>query len=247
MRLAALFYAAVLPCAAQVDGVPPVDRDRVSAVFKTFLRDSAELPMDVAVTTVVADARGREKRHTHSTVRLLFRGYNQQGERFSMRAQAGLFSYRLLHDSMAGDLAIFRAFSLLGVAREAQASWTLTEDRAGLRVRSAPVHCSGFIMDGELFPKHDCAAAEFQLGRDAAGELTVDGFSLDSTNLPAAGKVRYLGPVQVRRYHVEGNLQNGYLADDPRPFLVPKHVVATIETDKGTIVVTDDHTVATKQ
>ena len=44
---------------AQSDGpTQPLNRDRVTALSKMFLRDAAELPMDVAVKTVVTDLIG---------------------------------------------------------------------------------------------------------------------------------------------------------------------------------------------
>jgi hypothetical protein len=48
-------------------------------------------------------------------------------------------------------------------------------------------------------------------------------------------------------YYSEGDVQKGFLPGDPRPFLVPKRVVTMIETDKGKIVLTNEHTLAAKK
>jgi hypothetical protein len=249
-RHVAGFSAALLACcgAAAADG--PADRDRVTAVFKSFLRDSAELPMDVAVTTVVTNAAGRQKRHTQATVHLVFHGYNQQAERFTLRSDTGFFHFRELHDSIAGDFEIFKAFSMVvpGKDGRTKSDVEFTEDNGGLTVRTGQNDCRGFdLKAGELWATQDCSAVEFRLGRDAAGELTVERFRIETKNLPARGNVRYLGPAEVRRLYAEGELQKAYLPGDPRPFLAPKHVVTTIETDKGKVVVTGEHAVAAKK
>ena len=51
----------------------------------------------------------------------------------------------------------------------------------------------------------------------------------------------YLGEGNVRRFHANGELQQVTLPDDPRPFLIPKRVITTVESEKGTIVVTNDY------
>jgi hypothetical protein len=220
------------------------DREKVTSLFKMFLRDSAELPMDVAVTTVVTNARGRQTRRSETTVHLLFKGYSQQAERFTWTSHGGFLHLRQLHDSLAGDFNIFKAFAMVVPDKNGETKWNLAEAGAGLLVRLVQTDCKGFEMNGELYPKVGCSSVEFHLGRNAAGDLKVERFTLDSQNLPAAGRLRYLGDVQVRRYHAEGDVQDGYLPNDPRPFLVPRRVVTTIETDKGTIVVTDEHSMA---
>jgi hypothetical protein len=246
-RWAALVCAAAMTCAGQAGEPIAADREQATAVFRMFLRDSAELPMDVAVTTVVTDPHGREKRRTRATVHLLFKGYSQQAERFSLTSRSGMFHLRELHDSIAGDFSIFKAFSMVAPGKDGQAKWDVAEEAEGLLVRFVQADCKPFDLAGELFPRNDCSAVEFHLGRDPSGALKVERFTLDSLHLPVPGTLRYLGAVQVRKYHVEGDVQNGYLPNDPRPFLVPKRVVTTIETEKGRIVLTNDHTMAAKK
>ena len=238
-RLAALASAAVLACAAPAS---PVDRDAVAALFKLFLRDSAELPMDVQVTTVVTNAKGREIRRKHTSVRLLFRGYNQRSGNFSLTSNGSFFHMRELHDSLAPDFAIFKAFSLAVPGKDGPPKLEVAEEGPGVVVRAAESDCGAFQMfQGELIARRDCSAVEFTVGRDAAGGLAVQRFRLDARNLPAAANLRYLGACQVRQYHAEGDVQQVYLPGDPRPFLAPRRVVETIGTDRGTIVVTNEH------
>jgi len=248
MRTIALLIAGAVWLAQAGAGGDPVDPAKVTALFRMFLRDSAELPMDVAVTTLVTDAAGREKRHTQGTVRLLFRGYSQQAERFTMKSQAGLMYRRLLHDSMAGDLAVFKAFMLVAPGKNGAPRVKVAEEDGGLVARNIETECPDFEMrTGELFPRRDCSRVEFRLVREASGELAVDHFRIETVNLPAPAKLRYLGQVEVWKYAAEADVQKAYLPGDPRPFLVPKRVVTTIETNKGNIVLTEEHVLAVKK
>jgi uncharacterized protein len=45
--------------------------------------EAVELPMEVAVTTVITDPAGKEKRHSQSSIRFVLHGYSRQAERFT--------------------------------------------------------------------------------------------------------------------------------------------------------------------
>jgi hypothetical protein len=226
------------------------DRGQITALSKTFLRDSAELPMDVLVKTVVTDATGKKKRDAQSKVQFVFRGYNAATEKYSFRSTAGFMSMRILHDSLAGNFAAINAFSRLTPHDSNSAD--LTIEPAGpdgsFIVRSKPAaDCHGFTMSAKfLYGENYCYATVFRVARDAAGKLAIQGFAVDIEQFPAPGKVRYLGDVQVRKIHSDGEVQAARMGDDPRPFLIPKRVTTTIETDKGAIVVTNDYSLHTE-
>jgi len=253
LRAGILLLAAAAGVAQPIAGSGPVDPAQATALFKMFLRDSAELPMDVAVTTVVTDAAGRQKRHVQGTIRLLFHGYSQQRERFSFHASAGLMYRRLLNDSMAAELATFKAFAVVSPGKDGAPKVQIVQQGGDLVARNADecreqeMHTHGLYLSRGLYLQKDCSRAEFLLGRDAAGALEIRRYRLDVMNLPASVKLAYLGQVEVRQYMTEGDVQKVYLPGDPKPFLAPKHLVLTIETDKGRVVVTGDHTLAARK
>jgi hypothetical protein len=237
---------------ALLAGIAPAgeapDTASVTALFRMFLRDSAELPMDVLVRTVVTDSKGHQKRNTQATIHLLFRGYSEKAERFTFQSRAGLWDRRVMNDSMTGDLAVFGAFSRVMPDRDGKTRFQTIEDGSAVVVRSSADDCNQFEWRrGDLYPERGCTAVEFRLGRGSRGELRIERFRLEALHLPARGNVRYLGPAMVQKYEAEGDVQEAYLADDPRPFLAPKRVVTTIETDKGKIVVTEEHKLAGKK
>ncbi len=203
--------------------------------------------MDVAVSTVVKDSAGKQKRNANSTVRFLFRGYNGESQRWSFRSSSGMFSTRILHDSLGGNFALMDAFTALA-PRGADTLPLIIDDRpAGTPfvVRSANKDCHDFTMTGQFtYPDKKCPEVAFYMGRDPAGELSIERFTVDVGALPALGKVPYLGDAQVLKIHADGEVQQARLPDDPKPFLIPKRVTTTIESDRGTVTVTNAYTLA---
>jgi hypothetical protein len=93
-----------------------------------------------------------------------------------------------------------------------------------------------------LYGERYCYAAVFRVTCDAAGKLAIQDFAVDIEHLPARGNVRYLGEAQIRKIHSVGEVQEGKMSDDPRPFLITKRVTTAVDTDKGAVVVMNDYT-----
>jgi hypothetical protein len=225
------------------------DRTEITALTKSFLRDSAELPMTVAVETVVTNAKGKKVRNTHSMTEFVFRGYNGLTGNASFKSNAGLMSYRILHDSIGPNFAILDAFTALAPHPEGLADVAVEGGQSGepfLLKTAAECKELQFAMSGQFpYPNKKCYATEFRVRKGEAGEWTIERFGLDVAELPAPGKIPYLGLAQIRKVHAEGELQAVRLPDDPRPFLIPKRVTVSIESDKGTAVVTNQYTLKT--
>jgi hypothetical protein len=225
------------------------DLSQVTALSKTFLRDSAELPMDVAVQTKATDAKGKKKRDAHSRVQFLFKGYNGAAQRYSFQASSGLMGLRILHDSSAPNFAVINAFTGLAPHGADPADVIIEPGAAdgAFTIRSKPsTDCKDFQMEASsMYPRRYCYSVLFHVTAGEDGKLSVQDFAVDINKLPAPGNVRYLGAAQVRKIHSEGQVQEARLGNDPQPFLIPKHVETTFETDKGTVVVTSDYTLHT--
>jgi hypothetical protein len=235
---AVLSGAAILP-----------DRDQLTALSRTFLRDSTELPMDVVVETKVTDSKGKSKRDARSSVQFLFSGYNRQTQRYSFRSTAGFTSLKILHDSFASNFAVINAFSRL-LPHDSNPAEVTIEPGAmdGLFVIRSPAaaDCQGFKMQPKfLYPEQCCYSVMFRVTAGPDGKLAVQDFAVDIDKLPATGNVRYLGLTEVRKIHTDGLVQEMRMGNDPRPFLIPKHITTTIQTEKGTIVLTSDYSLHT--
>jgi hypothetical protein len=225
------------------------DRDEITKLSKSFMRDSAELPMTVAVETVVTNAKGKKIRNTHSTTAFIFHGYNGQIGRYTFRTNAGLMSYRIMHDSIGPNFAVLDAFMSIAPRPEGLKDVAVEGGQAGepfLLKTDATCKDIKFAMSGQFpYPNNRCYTTEFRVRRDTAGALTIERFQVDVANLPAEGKIPYLGLAQIQKVHAEGEVQAARLPDDPRPFLIPKRVTVIIESDKGKAVVTNQYTLKT--
>src|SRR5207248_1959916 len=159
-------------------------------------------------------------RDARSNVHFVFRGYNAATEKYSFRSSAGFMSLRILQDSIAGNLAAINAFSRLTPHRSEPADVTIEPGGQGgsFIVRSkADAACSGFHMTSRLpYGEHYCYSAVFRVTRDTAGKLAIQDFSVDIEQLPGPGMVRYLGEVQVRKIHSDGEVQEARMGDDAR-------------------------------
>jgi hypothetical protein len=242
-----LVAAALL--SATLYGQSAPDRNEITALSKSFLRDSAELPMTAAVETVVKNAKGKQVRNAHSTTEFIFRGYNGQTGNASFRTNAGLMSYRIMHDSIGPNFAVINAFTALAPQPNGLNDVTVDGGQSGepFLLKTAAV-CKDihFAMAGQfLYPNNKCYGTRFRVRKDEAAAWTIEGFELDVAQLPAAGKIPYLGLAQIRKIHAEGEVQAARLPDDPRPFLIPKRVTISIESDKGTAVVTNTYALKT--
>jgi hypothetical protein len=91
------------------------------------------------------------------------------------------------------------------------------------------------INNKEMYLPDDlCGASAFQLHDD----LIFRKFAFDVLGLPAPVKLDPFGQCNLQRYHAEVEFQQVTLPGGQVPFLIPKQVTATMETDKGKIVIT---------
>jgi hypothetical protein len=100
--------------------------------------------------------------------------------------------------------------------------------------------CAGFTMKKlaqSYIPDQPCGSSEFQLGNGMAFQR----FSFEALGLPTPVKMDPFGRCTLRRYHADVSFQSVNLPGDTEPFLVPKQVTATLETDKGTILISSDY------
>ena len=234
-----LLYAVHHSPAAAAD-VAEVKMDRIVALAKTYFRDSAEVPMDVAVTTVVTGTNGKPKHRAQSTVRMVFHGYNLQSGKFSLRGNSGWFNTWALRDSMTGDMAAFVAPLFLVPSAEVSSRLEIRQPDQPGRPAIVTGHATGcepfqLMPPGRfLFPYKHCGTEQVTLALES-NEPVFQHYSFDSDGLPAPARVPYLGDVQILGFHADVDFQKGTLPGDPNPFLWPKETAALITTDKGKI------------
>jgi hypothetical protein len=241
MRRFLLLCALPLACAHAEN----VSLDRVTALAKTYFRDSAEVPMAVTVTSVATDARGRVKHRRVSQATMVFHGYSQKAGKFSLRATSGIFSAGGMRDSMSGDVAAFFAAMFLVPAEGTTREFVLREPGEQghpFIVSVADKDCPPMqLVKRWMFPSKPCGSSEFALSSAPGGGLAFQRFTFASDGAPGPGKVAYFGDVQVTGFRSAVDFQEGFLPGDPKPFLWPRQTVVSIRTDKGTIEVKNEY------
>jgi hypothetical protein len=236
-----LTFLATLLCCRFIQATD-VNLDQIRQLARTYFRDSAEIPMSVDVTVVVTDAAGKVKRQIRSAAGMVFNGYNQGSGKFSLRANAAMFSAGAMHDSVSGDLAAFFAGSLIG--REDPTRTITIEQPAEpdkpLLVAVKDAECPRLdLMPRWMFPQHACGSAQFRVSAGAHGGLMFQHFSFYSSGPPAAAKITYLGDVQLLAFHAEVDFQEGTVPGDPNPYLWPRQAVTSVKTSKGSVTITN--------
>jgi hypothetical protein len=209
-----------------------VTLDQIQALAKVYLRDSAEVPMNVDVTTVVTDSTGKVKHRGHLTAGMVFHGYNIGSGKFSLYAnKGGLTPFGLGH-SLSGGLATFFAGSAI-FDKEAVIEIHQAADKSVTVIAKRP-NCPALDWIPKYsFPQHPCGTTEITLG-----DLTIRHVSFTSTGSSGPANVAHLGPAQINAFQFSVDFQVKFLPGEDKPYLWPLETVVSATTDKGTLTIT---------
>jgi hypothetical protein len=222
---------------------PKLTREQLVQSAKVYFRDSAEFPLTQRTTFSVLDSAGRIRKVKKQSLNYVFNGYNPGKKTASGRARGNVSFWSGLRGAKAVKAAMNSMLWTMipGVLLYSDAG-DYTFEAQGPRdelitARLVPVkRCPAFSMEKNpdtYFPDYACGPGEFQLRDD----LSFYKFAFDASGLPVSMKVGPLGKSTLQRYHVEVEFQRVMLPGDKEPFLVPKEVTATLETDKGKLVI----------
>jgi hypothetical protein len=221
--------------------------DDLLTAAKKYFRDTAEFPLIQTTTFSVIASSGRSRKPKTITREYLFHGYSRQGQTANARITGGSES---MWDVLRG--------SKLGKASANSAIWTmipgllLYSDPGAFALTFAPSGNGSELLQAKMAPKNSCpllsmshqnsqwyfpdnacGESEFQLDQD----LRFKQFAFQAYGLPAQVDLAPFGRCNLERYHAELEFQEVILPQDKAPFLVPRRVTATLETDKGTVVI----------
>jgi hypothetical protein len=222
-------------------------RDDLVVAAKKYFRDTAEFPMIQTTTFTVVDSSGRGSKPKTVSRNYLFRGYSREDRTMNATITGGSQSiWDLLRGSKLGkasaNSAIWTMIPGLWLYSDPGA-YALTSGPAGnsselLEAKMAPVNaCPVLSMSHQnsqwYFPDNACGESEFQLDKD----MRFKRFAFQASGLPAQVDLAPFGRCNLKSYHAELEFQEVTLPQDSAPFLVPKQVTATLDTDKGTVVI----------
>jgi hypothetical protein len=211
--------------------------DQLARASKTYLRDSAEFPMTMAVDFSAIDSAGHVRKHRSGKFNYDFHGYNARsgdanlnlhGPKSSMKAAVSI-AYVATLSSVLLFPDIEKVFRL-SLAQSAPDTVLANLTAINECPPSPWVEYAYLLTDL-------CGSAQVHLRKD---DLSMLRFAFEGGGLPVQGKVDFLGPATIRHYHVDIEFQKIPVSADPKPFLVPKVITLTVETDKGKLVMSGD-------
>jgi hypothetical protein len=143
------------------------------------------------------------------------------------------FTMKVIDSSQPDTLAVefVPEESGVGVTYKVSTEKPVPEEKSG---PGEMCQTSGWMQKAYLFQKICLGRVQVQLQKD---DLFIKSFASDTDGLPLRAKVDYLGQANITGYHVDIDFQKATLQADPKPFVVPRHVVVTVATDKGKLVI----------
>jgi hypothetical protein len=220
--------------------------DQLTTAAKHYFRDTAEFPLLQKTTFAVVDASGRARKVQNVSAEYVFRGYNRgtktagariHGEVSMWAGMTGAKTFKASTNSavwtiVAGEELFADPGEFIFQAGETgKPNGILT---ASLKPAQP---CPAVTMNDHAawyVPDHRCGSGEFLLNSD----LSFQKFTMDVAGLPASVELDPFGQCTLQRYHAEVEFQSVAVQGQKEPFLVPKLVTATIETNKGKIIIT---------
>jgi len=251
--------------AQQPAPVTGISFERVTRASRESLRDSAELPMRVTTDFSATDLNGRVRKHRTGKFDYDFHGFNPRSDTGNMNMHGTRSAIK-----EAGTAAVIAMLPSVLVASDVERRLQMkaidspqpdvfaaefVPDKSGLGAtypeqgstekpapeeKAGPANkcqTSGWMREMYVFQNLCVGRVQVQLQK---GDLSMKSFTYDADGLPLPAKVDYLGQANITGYHVDIAFQKVTLPGDPKPFVVPRHVVVTVTTDKGKLVMTGE-------
>ena len=237
---------------------PKITFERLVRAAKLYFRDTAEFPLLQKTTLTVSNSSGQVRENRTISGAGTFQGYrlSEHGQNKLQQHNQDENPWRLnLHVNMPFWTRL-RGTKMMKVSLNSF-MWTtipgvvfvidrdlyeleVNEPGSGTELLIAKLtpakRCPPFSMKDQpvpYFPDGICGIAEFKLHED----LSFQQFAFEAPGLPVSTRIDGLGQCTLQRYHVEIEFQKVTLPGDKEPFLVPKQVTATLNTNKGNIVI----------
>ncbi len=227
-----LIAAAALSCAVAQELKPGDVLESIAASAKSYLRDTTEVPLKVATTTEEYDTGGklRKTRHDSHSFTIVQARPDEYKARSSVSAGGFVFHHRSMIEQVDADITAMAAGMLLRPGNRENFDYGVSPPGKGplfrLRYRSNRP-CSFEINGRHLKLDNWCGSGEY-----AAEPRT---YALQHFTFEAAGTPVLEGKA-LKSYRVEETFQTVSVPGADKPFVIPKTITVTYESDKGKTV-----------
>jgi len=235
-----IFLALIGTCGSTPVATDEVTFGQIAKATKVYFRDSAEFPLRMYVELTITDASGHVRKHKSGKFDYDFHGYNSR----SGNANTHLHGPRsLINVALSISASSLFPMTLLTPDAEKNYTFTIVEPPSApgfISGHFAPIPpCEAVKWSQDAYtPQGLCGPLDLQLNRE---DVSLQRFTFDEKGLPGNAHIDVIGSVTVSSYHVEADFQKLLITGDPTPFLVPKLVSVTVETDKGKIIMRADY------
>jgi hypothetical protein len=237
-----LIFAVFAPvCATAVDDNPSFAQ--FSKAAKVYLRDSAEFPLNEKIEVTFTDRAGRVRKRKTGRYKYDFHGYNPRSNKGTVSLKyswgTALFGGPLKKAVYATSIPTMLLGILLDSDMEKNATITPGASPDLVAVALQPGgDCAPFQWENEGYASGSfCGSYNVLAEKD---DFVLKHFAFEAARFPVPATMDVFGQVNILRYHSEMAFQRVFLPGDPKPFLVPKLVTVTVETDKGKLLMTGD-------
>ena len=214
--------------------------EQLAKASKIYFRDTAEFPMRMSLDFSAVDSNGKMRKHRTGNFDYDFHGYNPRSQKanLSMRGpRSGLKA------GASAGVAVILPISVLYTKAEEYYQFVAAEGSAPdlLSAKLTPVETclsAKWSIDNYLL-NQTCGSWELEVTKS---DLELRHFHFETHGLPLQGEIDYLGAATVNRLYVDADFQAVQIPSDPKPFLVPKKVLVTVQTDRGKLLIAGDFT-----
>jgi hypothetical protein len=219
--------------------------DQLTTAAQHYFRDSAEFPLLQKTTFAVVEANGHARKIQSVSAEYIFAGYNRGTKTAHGRVHGDVSMWQGMNGAKAFKAATSSVVWAMDAGQKLFAEPGELMFEAGETSTAGGVRTAKFtpakpcptvtMKDHGLWyvPDKRCGLTEFQLHDD----LSFQKYTFDLSGLPAPVDLDAFGACILQRYHAEVEFQSVEVAGEKEPFLVPKLVTATLETNKGKIVI----------
>jgi len=219
--------------------------EQLTTAAQHYFRDNAEFPLLQKTTFAVVEANGHARKVRSISAEYIFAGYNRGTKTASGRIHGNVSIWQGMNGTKTFKAATSSVMWSMDAGQKLFAEPGELVFEAGETGKADGVRTAKFIpakpcptvtmKDHGVWymPEHRCGLSEFQVG----GDLSFQKYTFDLSGLPAPIDIDAFGACILQRYHAEVEFQSVEVAGEKEPFLVPRLVTATIETNKGKIVI----------
>ncbi|MBZ5630291.1 MAG: hypothetical protein LAO06_15635 [Acidobacteriia bacterium] len=220
------------------DNVPSDVLTRLDSVMRSYLRDTAEIPLNVKSTVTFLSSNGKSTRRKEEVYTFEASGAatDSDGIVHEKVTLKGVRTHMMAEQLDTNHTAVMSALAVESGARQSAFAFTYSRspDADTITLSYWPATtCQAFVVaHGKWRLQEWCGTGEIVFAADSFTPLR--------SKFRAQGLPISAGKEVLRSYSVEQSYQTVTTASGTKPFLLPKKITAVYETNRGTTTIENE-------